>query len=295
MTSVAALRISLRPLPRTARPYPDETTRSFIRRLETANALHPGQLRKTLRQSRRSWIETLAAWTGHEPEVLALAMPQLGQRNTSSTNRYRLLGRPDRKTQGIACRRCALTRRAGPYVEIYTTHESVICPRHELWLGDGIQGFTDQLSVAVCPEILTAWHHHRNLITRFGRSGVRKAFHVAGIVNWRWYDQFQHFTAATETYDTLAADQPRHGNTQAIVAASLYPSIVSLTAAIASPFWARTAHLQRPEAFLDRISEEITDGWIPQGAFDPLRHWMAENWSPGFRGSDTIRPPRRAP
>lgn len=145
-------------------------------------------------------------------------------------------------------------------------------------------------SVRAGPEITAAWHHHKNLITRHGRSRVRKAFHIAGVINRRWYDQFQHFTAAADIYDALAADQPVHANRHVVVAASLYPSIVNLTAAMASPYWAQIAHSHRPNLFLDRISVEVTEGWSPRGAFDPLRHWMDTDWLPGFRGSDAIRP-----
>lgn len=281
----------MRPLPLKIHPHPDETTRSFLHRLETANALHPGQLRKTLRRARRPWIETLAAWTGDNPQVLSLAMPQLRQRNETAVPRSKLVGRPDRTILGTACRHCALARGAGRYVEIYTTHERVICPRHGLWIGDGIQGFTDQLPILACPDIIAAWHHHKNLITRHSRSRVRKAFHISSVINWRWYDQFHHFTHAIEIYDALAADQPRHSQSQAMVAASLYPSIVSLTATIASPFWARIAHSRHPNAFLDRISDEVTDGWQPRGAFDSLRHWMDTDWQPTFKGADIVGSP----
>ncbi|MCZ9880474.1 hypothetical protein NFJ07_01585 [Arthrobacter sp. B2a2-09] len=217
-------------------------------------------------------------------------MPQFVQPDLDPSLRWKLAGRPTRTTHTVACNRCTLARGAGRFVQIYSTHEQVICPRHRLWLGDGVTGVTDQLSIRDTPEITTAWHHHKNLITRHGRSGVRKAFHIASVINWRWYDRFHHFTAATDTYDALAAKQPRHANSHAIVAASLYPSIVNLTAAMASPHWAEIAHSRRPDLFLDRISAEITDGWHPRGASDPLRHWMTEDWLPGFRGSDTIRP-----
>jgi hypothetical protein len=304
MRPAAAVRIPARPLPRPVRPYQDETTPSFIRRLETANALQPGLLRMLLKGSRRPWIDSLAAWTGYEPAVLMLAMPQLGQHDPDPPLRRKLLaGRPTRTTHTAACHRCTLARGAGRYVEIYTTHEHVICPRHGLWLGDGVTGFTDQFSTRAGPEITAAWHHHKNLITRHGRPGVRKAFHIAGVINWCWYDQFQRFTAATDIYDALAAHQPRHATGQAIVAASLYPVIVTLTAAIASPYWEEVAHSRRPGLFLDRISDEVTEGWQPRGAFDPLRHWMDTDWSPGFPGSDVLRPstpddrpaPRREP
>jgi hypothetical protein len=199
-------RIRVRPLPMKIRPYPDETTRSFLRRLETANALHPGQLKKTLRLTHRPWIETITAWTGREPEALSLAMPQLGQGHATALARDRLAGRPDRHASGTACHRCTLARGAGRYVEIYTTHERVICPEHGVWIGDGAQGFTNQFSVMACPDITTAWHHHKNLLSRHGHSRVRRAFHISSAINWRWYEQFHHFTHAMEIYDTLAAD-----------------------------------------------------------------------------------------
>ncbi|QHK19781.1 hypothetical protein GU243_08610 [Pseudarthrobacter psychrotolerans] len=90
-----------------------------------------------------------------------------------------------------------------------------------------------------------AWHHHKNLITRHGRSGVRKAFHIASTINRTWYTN-SSTTHTVEIYDALACDQPRHGQGLAIVAASLYPSIAALTAAVASPYWAAIAHSPAP-------------------------------------------------
>jgi len=289
MRTAAAFRIPASPLPRPVRPYKDETTPSFIRRLETANTLRRGQLRTLLKGSRRPWIESLASWTDYDPAVLVLAMPQLGQHDQDPSVQRKLAGRPTRTAHTVACHRCTLARAAGRYVEAYSTHEQLICPRHGLWIGDDVSGSTDQFSIRASPEITAAWHHHRNLITGHGRPGVRKAFHIASVINRRWYDQFQHFTTATDTYDALAADQPRHGNSYAVVAASLYPCIVNLTAAMASPHWAQIAHSKRSRAFLDKVSEDVTEGWIPKGSFDPLQHWMDTDWIPGFRGSDAIR------
>lgn len=184
--------------------------------------------------------------------------------------------------------RCALERTGTLRVEIYTTHDQVLCPRHRLWTGEGVHGPTEQLSIQAAPEVLAAWHHHKNLVTRFGRSGVRKAFHIAGIINWRWYDQFHHFTPALDTYDALAGNQPRNANSHAAVAAALYPSVVALAAIMASPYWARIAHSGRPAQFLERVTSEVTDGWAPTGAADTLRFWMNEDWLPGFRGSDRL-------
>ena len=233
----------VRPLPVRIRLFPDETTRSLLRRLETANALHRGELKKTLRATRKPWIETISEWSGDSPERLTFAMPQLGSKNRVILDHDKLTGRPDRHTSGTACHRCSLAHGAGQYVEIYTTHERVLCPRHGLWIGDGAPQPTDQLSIRACPVIDAAWHHHINLIERRGHARMRTAFYISGVINWRWYDQFLHFTHTTDIYETLAADQPRHARSQAIVAASLYPATVELAAAIASPYWADIAHL----------------------------------------------------
>lgn len=137
MRTAAACRTPARPLPRPIRPYKDETTPSLIRRLETANTLRPGWLRALLKGSRRPWIESLAVWTDHDPVVLALAMPQLGMHDPDPSLRRKVTGRPTRTTHTVACHRCTLARGAGRYVEIYSTHEQVICPHHGLWVGDG--------------------------------------------------------------------------------------------------------------------------------------------------------------
>jgi len=283
-----------RPLPIPIRPYTDETTRSYIRRINKANALQHDELTKALQQDRQPWFQNLAIWTDTDPEVLLLAMPQLAQYRPDPALRQKLVGRPIRTTHASACHHCTLARGAGPYVEVYSTHERVICPHHGLWIGDGVGATADQFSIGACPEISEAWHHHKNLIARHGHAQVRRAFHISSVVNWGWYDQFQHFSAALDTYETLTTNHPRQANSPALVAAALYPSIIMLTAAIASPSWRYIARSRHPEPFLNRVSSEVTEGWTPQGAFDPLRHWMETDWTAEFRGSDTILPPKRS-
>lgn len=281
----------VRPLPRNARPFPDETTASYIARLETANALRAGQLKRMLRMSRRPWLETLAAWSEYDPEILCLAMPQLAQQTAQNVQVPNLVGRPNRRIHGLACHRCALTRCPTGRIQIYTTHERVLCPRHGLWLGDGVTTIDDQLSTTACGALISAWHQHQNLITRFGHSRVRRAFYISSYINRRWYEQLQHFDEFGVLYQELASNR-RHESAQEqpAVSAAMYPSIARLTAAIASPFWAHIAHSHHPNSFLDRVSTQITDGWYPRGGGDPLRRWMAEDWLPTFRGTDTINP-----
>lgn len=272
------------------RPHLDETTRSYIRRINSANALQHGELMLALRRDRRRWVYYLSEWTQTEPEILLLAMPQLAGPHPEPGLRQKLVGRPVHKIHAPACHHCTLARGAGTFVEVYTTQECVLCPKHALWIGEGVGGTGDQFSVHDCPDIVMAWRHHKNLIARYGRSHVRKAFEASNVINWRWQEQFLHFTAAAETYDRLAAALPRQANSQALVAAALYTSVVILTAVIASRHSRRIACSPHPEAFLDRVRDQITDGWKPQGALDPLRHWMESSRASGNLGSDTIHP-----
>jgi hypothetical protein len=282
----------VRPLPRKIRLFPDETTTSFIGRLETANALSRGQLKHTLQKSRRPWVDTLAAWTEFDPGRLSLAMPQLSPQYIRLVSDPRLFGRPNRRIERLACRRCAHERGAVERIEIFTTHEKVVCPRHRLWLGDGVETPGNQISVRTCPGITAASRHHRNLISRFGLTRVSRAFHISAYINRRWYEKFHHFDEVAHLHKRLTvADEPGQTANYATVAGTLYPTTVRLASTLASPFWEQIAHSTRPGRFLDRVTAEVTDGWFPEGGADPLRRWMAENWSPGFTGSDAISQP----
>lgn len=225
-----------RPLPIAVRPYMDETTRSFIRRINAANVLHHGELMKILRRDRSPWLYSLSAWTGTELEVLMLAMPQLAGHHLEEGFWQKLVGRPNRTITARACHRCTLARDAGTSVGIYTTHERVICPKHALWIGECTAGASDQFSIGSCPQITMAWHHHQNLIVRHRHTRVRRAFEASNAINWRWQQQFLHFTLAGNIYDGLASAFPRQACSQGLVAASLYPPMVMLTSAIVSPY-----------------------------------------------------------
>jgi hypothetical protein len=281
---------AVRPLPRPIRPYPDETTASFLRRLENANALIPGQLRHALRSRGAPWLNTLSTWSGHDPDVLSLAMPQLrGDRDHHIPDSV-LAGRPKRTIRGIACRRCAQARSMGANIEIYTTHDKVICPAHGLWIGEGTNSCADQLPLHECPEIMAAWRHHRNLITRLGRARVRTAWRAASWINWRWYQQARQPPAFRLRHRILTKND-RIPQKQAATAAALYLPTAALASVIASPYWEEIAHSRHPQPFLDRIGDEVTEGWLPpQGIYDPLRQWMLEDRTDNL-ASDLMSPP----
>jgi|GEM_PF-2436532 len=263
----------LRPLPRKTRPYPDETTLSFIHRIEMANHTGYGALRQLRNRTNRSWPETLAILSGNTIRTLVLAMPQL----SAGTLLPESADRPAYRATRIACSRCTLSRGAGNHVVVHTTHERVLCPRHRLWTGDGNTGAGMQVPLDTCPGILAAHRRHRNLIAKFGRPAVLEAFEASSLINWRWYEQFGHFASFDQRYTALASrgNSPQQAR-QSAVAAALYPAIVELTSALASPHWQALALSRNPTPFLERISQQITDGWMPQGCGDPLRHWITE-------------------
>ena len=278
-----------RPLPRHVHLFPDETTASLISRLEQANALEPGLLKRTLQKSARPWVDTLSAWTEFDSGRLRLAMPQLSQHNVVTTCDPRLLGRPNQRITRLACHLCAYERGAVERIEIYTTHDRVVCPQHGIWVGAGTQTPRNQMSVRTCPAITAATNHHRNLITRFGRDRVCTAFYDASYINWWWHATGHHFTEFTRLHkNLLATSEPDQTENYATEAGAHYPAIVRFTAILASPFWERIAHSTHPDKFLDRVTNEVTNRWLPRSGADPLRQWMAENRTPNFTDTDTI-------
>lgn len=280
----------IRPLPRTIRLFHDETTTSFIRRLEKANALSAGQLKQALQNCDPPGVDTVSAWTEYDTDLLLLAMPQLGSPEIRNAEDPRLFGRPNQRMTGLACRRCAHQQAGVERIEIFTTHDKVLCPRHHLWLGEGVT--SSQIPIGSLLEIPAASRRHRNLITRFGRSRVCTAFHISAYINRRWLEQFGHFPQFADLHRQLtAAPGQEHTREQAVDAAALYPATIRLTAILSSPFWEQIAHSNRADNFLKRVTAEVTDGWHPQGGRDPLRRWMAENWLPAVTGSDVISPP----
>ncbi|WP_427136588.1 hypothetical protein [Pseudarthrobacter sp. S9] len=279
----------LRPLPIRVRLYPRETTASFILRLERRNHLPSGILKGLLPRAGEPWGESLGVLTCHDPGTLMLAMPQLGAYRTTASPLHKLPAGPLPRITGFACNHCALSRTGDSRIEIYRTHEQVLCPIHRRWTGHGTDSPDGQPGLGRCPEITAANRHHRNLISRHGRPCVRTAFHISSHINYRWFEQYRHFGPFTDRYRALISGTRSSCILEpAALWAALYPPTIELAALIASARWAEIAHSQHPGPFLDRVGESITDGWHPRGYQDPLQHWMQEDWRPGFTGQDTL-------
>ena len=118
----------LRPLPIRVSLYARETTASFILRLERMNHLPSGILKDLLPQTGESWSASLGILTCRDPSTLMLAMPQLGAYRITASPLHKLPGRPLPRITGFACHHCALSRTGDSRIEIYRSHEPVLCP-----------------------------------------------------------------------------------------------------------------------------------------------------------------------
>lgn len=281
-------------LPRPLPPFPDETITSYLQRLQHAHGLASDRRGANLGISPGDDVATvLSELTGRSATALEHALPELRHRPKTAQHAvpYRL---GERARQRLACRHCALSRGAGEHVQIWMTHEQVVCHRHRRWLGDhDTPG--DQLNITACPDIPTASRRHRNLIARLGRDATEHAYQAARDICWKWFQQGYRFDSPTSRLDALLDGRPTCTYHEPHPTAALYPTVIALTAILASPFWLRRALSESPddaELFLQRVTAEVTDGYRPRGGNDPLRVWLAgpartlaSEGSPGAAGT----------
>ena len=186
-------------------------------------------------------------------------------------------GRPTRSTTRTACSHCTLDRGAGARVTVHTTHEKVLCPRHRLWTGDGNTGAPTQIWLDVCPAILAAYRHHRNLAARSGRQAVAEAFETASLISWRWYEQFGHFTASAGRLTALTS---RNSIPPAHAGHRRRGTLRIRRCRPRPPPWprptGRTWHCPKPGTLLGKNQHPDHRRLNSQGTGDPIRRWMPE-------------------
>lgn len=155
----------------------------------------------------------------------------------------------------------------------------------------GTHSCVDQLPLRECPEITTAWRHHRQLISCLGRARICTAWQASSWINWRWYQQARQPSTFRLRHRILSRNDRIPQKQAAAAAAALYLPTAALASVIASPYWEKIAHSKHPQPFLDRIKDEVTEGWLPpQGIYDPLRQWMLEDRAEDLV-SDSVSPP----
>ena len=183
-----------RPLPRSVRPFPDETAGSYLDRLAAANCLDSGDLRAYLAGDRRALrvpVSTgaLAVLAALPEQALRRAVLELCSPAELGASPW-VLGRarPRAAVEQLACRRCAAARGA-PRISRWATHEQVVCLRHQVWTGVQYQGPRAQLDLRHHPEITAANRRHRRLIRRLGRPAVHFAFEQARRICAEWHEK----------------------------------------------------------------------------------------------------------
>jgi TniQ len=280
-------------LPRTVKPFPAETTASYLARLAHANRLDAEALRHYITGRRHRTppfpADRLAIVTGYPVRALRYAIPDLSfGYGPLDSDHYNNAGFPQHKTDdGPACNRCALARGITMPVRCWKRPENVICLRHRRWIGPGAE--TGQPGLSAQPAILQAHKRHLRLVRRFGRDQVATGFAVADHICRRWHEHRRHDAGFCDRM--LAFHGPRWQAPPAspTVAAAIYPQAVALTRLLVSPYWQAlsSGHRGRQELFIAEVRRTVAPGYLwpqPYRPADPLGSWITEHHLPsGYR------------
>jgi hypothetical protein len=280
MGSVAALaspavpRLA-RPLPRHVRPFPDETLSSYLRRVEYANQLTGGAVKRLARATDAGFVPALGQLTGVPVSSLIRAIPDL--RSAADLDTYpELRGRVSTGARRrTPCTLCAVRYDRPGAISIWARHQDLICCHHQRWLGPN-EGYTTQFWIGDEPDILEAGRrHHRAVRTHGQRRASALYFDAAGIIErwFRWGIELpgpQHLRARLHQHhpDKRSAD---------VWAAAYYPITIALLRIMLA---AHQGQHQRPplpsvvQLARERVAAEVTSGYTPSGGFDPFLHWI---------------------
>lgn len=237
-----------RPLPRTCRPAQDETTGSYVLRLAHANRLDPAELVDYLTGGASTAIgkislAALAVASGQPTANLAYALPQMrDQHHERAMMALRGRTRPAKPNVILpACRQCTAIRFRGARVDLWCRHDHTICPRHQLWIGAGVQDPRDQVDLAAHGVILHALARHQRLIRRHGHGIVRTAYTTARQIWTTLTYRGWGLPHAIGRGIPLPAgfghtDWPAHDQ-DPVHRAATYPEVITLTQMLVSPHW----------------------------------------------------------
>jgi hypothetical protein len=286
--------LRLRPLPRSAAPFRDETITSYLSRLAAANRLSPATLRALLAGSNRRDapvpLVCLAAVTGMPLTALAHAMPQIC---TPGELAGLHIGNRPRARKGwslVACRHCT----AGRPVTRWALHDDVVCGRHRRWISQD-QAQPDLTSQ---PEILTAHRRHQRLIRQHGRDTVMRAFRDADRICLSWRldgipdPGFGHRMEIFHGPGWRDRDDDQNHTSDA----ATYPQSVALTRLLASPHW-RERILGKSWLWPDEFAAEVRRTVAPRYIWDnyPRIGWHRDRDDPLFEWRRQTRHLEREP
>ena len=270
----------LRALPRRVKPFPGETSSSYVARLAHANRLDATALRCYITADRRSSppmsAERLSIVAGIPAQVLRNAIPNLDPAPGRAAHRPLI---PRHGDDGPACRMCVLARGITQPVRCWKQPEQVICLRHRRWIAPLAED--DQPALREHPEILHAHKRHLRLVRRFGRDPTANMYAVADHICRRWHEQHEHDAGFRQRMAAFHGPDWHVRPADPTIAAAIYPQVVALTRLLVSPYW---QHLGKSgwagrQRFLQELRATVAAGYVwptkPQSA-DPLHRWTTQ-------------------
>ena len=229
--------IGWRRLPIPLAPATHETLASWLHRLTTVHGLPSSDLRQHLRTGPRlgdvddphGLARRLAAVTGHPPEGLAWAVPELRVPAPDWRSLRHLAQR--------ACPRCTARHAGGPVRRLFAHHD-YLCTRHGHWVGPPDPTRDDlppRLAVRL-PELVAAQHRLRRTARRHGWAATFDATAAATkiCVDLRFSAEAHPLWWRWERRLDLAMPT---GYQRSVFIAVIFPEVAALAAVLAATDW----------------------------------------------------------
>ena len=255
-------------LPRTVKPFRDETAHSFLRRLAAANHVSVTDLQPLIgsvggKRPNPEWVSIVTGW----PESVLV-------------DRLHGLTAPEPRHQptGTLCRFCAARRNVFEQVTVYRHLHINVCLRHQLWIGGNHH--TQQLDISPLPELLTAQRTHHRLVRRHGIESADAAYTDATRIIDRWMEQpastirrerrLRTCFPGRHTQDPISWTETEIVN---------YPEAVALTGILISEHWTSKAISLGPRKdglrqFYAEVRRRLDFDIRPTTFGDPMVTWV---------------------
>jgi hypothetical protein len=265
-----------RPLPITVTPAHNETLRSYLTGIASANHVTVDHLRRRLGSTRTSDpvpLPRLAILSGQPAGILAHAIHEITDGNRPPP------GRPVTGRAGMRrgpCTSCAHARGHDRKIVCWSDHHTAVCLRHARWLGDGRGPKAEQISLRAHSPIVGANRLHRRIVRRVGRDQAADAYDLAAWIVYRWHDKGVHDDDFHGHMAGFHGPSWRVSSTDPTIAAATYPQTVALTRLLASQRWrARSTVRSEPTEFTAEVRRTVAAGyqWTlggPYATYEPL-------------------------
>ncbi|WP_433192143.1 TniQ family protein [Nocardia sp. CA-107356] len=227
-------------LPFPVAPFHGETIGSYLYRLATANLIHPDDLRihliGTPNRPAAVPLASLAAATGRAPQDLIHALPELRPGVEPGTTPP-LPAHVRRRV----CLRCARRRSTFVFAVTWKPVDTVLCPKHRIWLGSRGRSYLDQqYNVDGLTDILRAQRRHQRLAHHVGPTIAALAFTEATRITGTWARHGRHLDRRNPLIRAFRTKLPLTGklhNGDPLTAVVTYPETVDLAHVLADFRW----------------------------------------------------------